>query len=66
MFRAFEYSPQALQIVEPFGDRRQRGVRVVPQLLEAVSQSSTAGNGCTPGVRSCVRTCKPDPEEADC
>jgi hypothetical protein len=32
-FLAFKYNPQALQIVSPCGDRRQRGVRVVPQLL---------------------------------
>lgn len=33
VFRAFRYRPQALQIVEPTGDRRHKGVRVVPQLL---------------------------------
>jgi hypothetical protein len=33
MLRAFRYRPQALQIVEPVGDRRHNGVRVVPQLL---------------------------------
>jgi len=33
MFRALRYKPQALQMVEPVGDRRQSGVCVVPQLL---------------------------------
>ena len=33
VFRAFRYKPQALQIVDPFGARRQRGVCVVLQLL---------------------------------
>ena len=66
VFRAFEYNPQALQIVEPFGDRRQRGVRVVPQLLKTVCQSPTAEDDYTFGVRSFVRTCKPDPKELDC
>lgn len=32
-FLAFKYSPQALQIVAPSGDLRQRGVRLVLQLL---------------------------------
>lgn len=32
-FRAFKYRPQALQMVFPAGERRQRGVLVVPQLL---------------------------------
>lgn len=32
-FLAFKYNPHALQIVAPWGDLRQRGVRVVPQLL---------------------------------
>jgi hypothetical protein len=32
-FLAFKYNPQALQMVSPCGDLRQRGVRVVPQLL---------------------------------
>lgn len=32
-FRAFKYKPQALQMVAPWGDLLQRGVRVVPQLL---------------------------------
>ncbi len=31
--RALRYKPQALQIVVPVGERRQSGVRVVPQLL---------------------------------
>lgn len=62
MFRAFEYSPQALQIVEPLGDRRQRGVRVVAQLLEIGCQCPTADNDFTLGVR----TCRLDPEEVDC
>jgi hypothetical protein len=39
IFRAFRYSPQALQIVDPLGDRRQRGVCVVRQLLDTPSQS---------------------------
>ena len=34
MFRALRYKPQALQMVEPVGDRRQSGVCVVPQLLD--------------------------------
>lgn len=34
VFRAFWYKPHALQIVAPFGERRQSGVRVVPQLLQ--------------------------------
>ena len=33
VLRALRYRPQALQIVEPVGDRRHSGVRVVPQLL---------------------------------
>lgn len=36
-FRAFRYSPQALQMVEPVGDRRHSGVWVVPQLLYILS-----------------------------
>lgn len=32
-FLAFRYRPQALQMVAPCGDLRQRGVRLVPQLL---------------------------------
>jgi hypothetical protein len=32
-FLAFWYNPQALQIVSPAGDRRHKGVLVVPQLL---------------------------------
>lgn len=36
-FRAFRYRPQALQIVAPCGDRLQRGVRLVPQLLSLIS-----------------------------
>ena len=47
VFRTFEYKPQALQIVEPFGDRRQRGVRVVAQLLKIVCQSPTADDDFT-------------------
>ena len=35
IFRAFWYNPQALHIVDPLGDRRQRGVCVVLQLLNA-------------------------------
>lgn len=34
-FLAFKYKPQALQMVSPCGDLRQRGVRVVPQLLQS-------------------------------
>ena len=33
ILRAFKYSPQALQMVEPVGERRHKGVCVVPQLL---------------------------------
>lgn len=33
-FLAFRYRPQALQMVAPCGDLRQRGVRLVPQLLK--------------------------------
>ena len=36
MFRALRYKPQALQMVEPAGDRRQSGVWVVPQLLSSL------------------------------
>lgn len=32
-FLAFRYRPHALQMVAPWGDLRQRGVRLVPQLL---------------------------------
>lgn len=35
--RALRYKPQALQIVAPVGERRQSGVRVVPQLLNDLS-----------------------------
>lgn len=35
VFRAFRYNPQALQMVDPVGERRHSGVCVVPQLLEA-------------------------------
>ena len=34
VLRALRYNPQALQMVLPVGDRRQSGVRVVPQLLQ--------------------------------
>ena len=33
VLRAFRYNPQALQIVDPRGERRQSGVWLVPQLL---------------------------------
>ena len=33
VLRAFRYNPQALQIVDPMGERRQSGVWFVPQLL---------------------------------
>lgn len=33
VLRAFKYNPQALQIVDPMGERRQSGVWFVPQLL---------------------------------
>ncbi len=66
MLRTFEYNPQALQIVEPFVDRRQRGVRVVAQLLKIGCQSPTTDDDLTFGMRSFVRTCKLDPEEVDC
>jgi hypothetical protein len=39
-FLAFKYSPQALQMVSPWGDLRQSGVWVVPQLLGLVSKDS--------------------------
>ena len=39
VLRAFKYSPHALQMVEPVGDRRQSGVLVVSQLLEGISSS---------------------------
>jgi len=42
-FLAFQYNPQALQMVSPAGERRQSGVRVVPQLLVFVSKSRTRG-----------------------
>lgn len=45
VFRAFKYKPQALQIVDPFGDRRQRGVCVVPQLLYTKGQCSVRTRG---------------------
>jgi hypothetical protein len=40
VFLVFWYRPQALQMVLPVGDRRQRGVLVVPQLLTHVSGHS--------------------------
>lgn len=36
VFLAFWYRPQALQMVEPCGDLLQRGVCVVPQLLDTI------------------------------
>jgi hypothetical protein len=36
-FRAFKYNPHALHIVAPWGERLQRGVLVVPQLLSLVN-----------------------------
>lgn len=57
VFRAFRYKPQALQIVEPVGERRHSGVWVVPQLLQIVIHLSMTGFRdaearkltCTPG-----------------
>ena len=46
VFRAFRYRPQALQIVDPVGERRHSGVCVVPQLLGS-------------NVSFCVHTAQP-------
>lgn len=61
-FLAFRYRPQALQMVAPCGDLRQRGVRLVPQLLcENVSatglQVRTVGFVLLPSFRV-VLTCR--------
>ena len=66
VFRAFAYNPQALHIVEPFGDRRQSGVRVVAQLLHVVCQSPPVYSSLTFRWRNPVHTCRPDPEEVGC
>ena len=62
VFRAFKYNPQALQIVEPTGDRRHRGVRVVPQLLYlCVSVLHGFWVLCNSGYDAAFLTCIPVP-----
>lgn len=54
VFLALRYSPQALHIVAPWGDRLHRGVRVVPQLLlRRVNHRQQHG-----GTRSTWLTCR--------
>lgn len=60
-FLAFRYSPQALQIVSPCGDLRQRGVRVVPQLLCFVrKRNNMNGTGDLPADLTRVPLVRPD------
>lgn len=67
VLRALRYSPQALQIVDPTGERRQSGVWFVPQLLIVhvsmlrllrlfpAPQRGLPGLTCTLGPRPVVR-----------
>lgn len=56
--RALRYKPQALQIVAPIGERRQSGVRVVPQLLCGLSAQRQdwyfRGNIINQHIRTCT------------
>lgn len=54
-----------MQIVDPFGDRRQRGVCVVPQLLYAMSVLLSAGMLILRGTLLML-TCRLVLEQASC
>lgn len=59
-FRAFKYKPQALQIVAPWGLLLQRGVRVVPQLLQRVlAMKFTTWQHCIATTEAYLQTCPP-------
>lgn len=59
IFRALWYKPQALQMVDPLGDRRQRGVCVVPQLLYKNVSAFVEGaaENCPRAVDAHLQTC---------